>query len=192
MTAAAQTPGATRQLPSASPLSKGGLNQASGYHAAAMRAVFAACKANGIDEDMRHDIVCAITGKASLKDCTSAEIGKVLDRLNGRNSATHRHSREGGNPASNKGDGGEGWRFVFSAAPSRQPLLKKIYRQAESLGKIQEPPVKAMSKAYVEGIAKQMTGCDTRLEFCDEAMLMKIVAALDFHKRRSCRRQAGA
>ncbi|MCL2076056.1 MAG: regulatory protein GemA [Betaproteobacteria bacterium] len=151
--------------------------QAGGYHAACMRAVFAACKAQGIDDDMRRDIVREVTGKASLKDCSSAEIGKVLDRLN----------RRRGEPVSALASE---WRFVFRAAASRQPYLKKIYRLAEALGQMQTPPVKVMPKHYIEGIASQMAGIkghdnvELLLEFSDEATLIKIIAALDTHIRR--------
>ncbi|MDR0233494.1 MAG: regulatory protein GemA [Zoogloeaceae bacterium] len=156
-------------------------HQASGYRAAALRAVFAACRANHIDEDMRHDIVQAVTGKASLKDCSSAEIGKVLDRLN------HRSERGGLPPPAKRSSdgGGNEWRFVFSAAQSRQPYLKKIYRLAEVIGQAQTPPVPVMPKHYIEGMAGHMAGlesaggkCVKRLEFCDVDELMKIIQGL--------------
>jgi phage gp16-like protein len=177
-------------------------HQADGYRAAALKAVFAACRAQCIDDDARRDIVRQITGKSSLKDCTSAEMGRVLDRLNKRSGGRRQGTgslpftgRAGvGMGSGRDGDGvsetrspnpADEWRFVFRAAQSRQPYLKKIYRLAEAIGQMQTPPVKVMPKHYIEGIARQMLGgLDTRLEFCDEVMLVKIVAALDIHKRR--------
>lgn len=47
-----------------------------------MRAVLAACNRKLIDPDERYDIQEEITGKRSMSEMTSAELGKVLDHLN--------------------------------------------------------------------------------------------------------------
>lgn len=46
------------------------------------RAVHAACRANGIDEDERRDMQNELFGKASLSDMTVSEITRLLDSLN--------------------------------------------------------------------------------------------------------------
>jgi phage gp16-like protein len=49
------------------------------------RAVHAACRKNGLDDDDRKAMQVELCGKASLSDMTVAEIARLLDRLN-RNS----------------------------------------------------------------------------------------------------------
>ena len=49
---------------------------------ARVRAIMAACRRNGIDDDFRYDIIESVTGKRSTKLLTLPELGKVLDRLN--------------------------------------------------------------------------------------------------------------
>jgi len=47
-----------------------------------VRAIRAACRRLGLDDDARHDIQEAITGKRSATKMSFAELGQVLDRLN--------------------------------------------------------------------------------------------------------------
>lgn len=47
-----------------------------------MRAVRAACKARGMDDDDRRAMQMREIGKASMKNMTPAELGKLLDHLN--------------------------------------------------------------------------------------------------------------
>lgn len=61
------------------------------------RAVHAACRSNGIDEDARRAIQSDLFGKGSLSDMTTAEIARLLNHLN-RNRP---HSSRGG-PAANR------------------------------------------------------------------------------------------
>ena len=131
-------------------------------------AVNAACRAQGIDDETRHALQVQITGKASLKDMTVFEIDSVLNHLN-RNGAAK--------PSA--------WGFVFKLPAERRGLCKKIFRLAERVGAAQTPPVGAMSKRYIEGIAEHMLGADTVLEFCDAATLFKIVQALEIHCKRN-------
>lgn len=56
-----------------------------------IRAVRAACRAQGIEDDDRRALQVEITGKASLGDMTPAEIGRVLDRLNRNRAAPMAH-----------------------------------------------------------------------------------------------------
>lgn len=45
------------------------------------RMIFAGCRELGLDEDARHDLQMAATGKASLSDMTESELKLVVDRL---------------------------------------------------------------------------------------------------------------
>lgn len=136
--------------------------------AARIRAIHAACRIKGIDADARRDLQLAVTGKASLSEMSFAEVSAVLDHLN-----------RGAEPAA-----GNEWRFVFSLVPERQSLAKKIFRLAERIGALQQPPVPVMSKAYIEGIARQMSGATQPLQFCDCEQLHKIVQALEVYAKR--------
>lgn len=51
-------------------------------HTKLMRAVRAACRRQGIDDDSRKLIQQRETGKASMSDMTLAELGKLLDHFN--------------------------------------------------------------------------------------------------------------
>lgn len=133
-----------------------------------IKAVHAACRAQGIDDDTRHALQVQITGHASLKDMSVFDLDSVLGHLN-RNGAAKPNA----------------WGFVFKLPAERRELAKKIFRLAERIGAAQTPPVGAMSKRYVEGIAERMLGADTVLEFCDAALLQKIVQALEIHCRRN-------
>lgn len=131
-----------------------------------IRAVHAACRAQGIDDDTRKAIQLQVTGKASLKDMSALDLSELLNHINRRAKA------------------GNEWSFTFRLALDRRVYAKKIYRLAERLGALQQPSVAVASKAYVEGIASQMRGCDTALEFCDADQLHKIVQALEIYLKR--------
>lgn len=55
------------------------------------RAVHAACRKNGLDDDDRKAMQVEICGKASLSDMTVAEIARLLDRLNRNSKAPAGH-----------------------------------------------------------------------------------------------------
>jgi phage gp16-like protein len=131
---------------------------------ARIRAVHAACRAQGIDEDTRRALQVQVTGKASLKDMSALDLNDVLNALN-------RRLRNAENE----------WSFVFRLPIERQNMAKKIYRLAVNVGALQKPPVGVMSKRYIEGIAERMLGADTVLEFCDAQTLHKIIKALEIH-----------
>lgn len=134
--------------------------------AARIKAIHAACRKLGIDTDTRRDLQMEITGKASLSEMALHEVSRVLDALNRRAS------------------GEAEWRFVFRLATDRQLYGRKIYRLAERVGALMDPPVPVATKAYIEGIARQMRGCDQPLEFCDAEQLHKIVQALEVYLKR--------
>lgn len=79
------------------------------------------------------------------------------------------------------------WAFVFGLPADRQAMARKIYRLAQRVGGIMSPAMPVAPKAYIEGISKQMAGCDQPLEFCDPERLHKIVQALEVY----CKRHGG-
>ena len=136
------------------------------------RTVHAICGKNGLNlsDDERREIQLSVTGVGSLADMSLAQLDDVVQHL--------RRLQQRGAGAEHE------WRFVFRLAPDRQPHAQKIFRIAERLGKLQKSPVPVMSKAYIEGIASQMAGAETRLEFCDAERLHKIVQALEVYVKR--------
>lgn len=134
--------------------------------AARIKAIHAACRANGIDQETRHQLQLTLTGKASLSEMDYSQVTRVLDHINQR------------------GQPGAEWRFVFRLTPDRQRYARKIYRLAERVGALQTPPVPVASKAYIEGITRQMRGADQPLEFCDAEQLHKVVQALEVYVKR--------
>lgn len=108
-----------------------------------------------------------VTGKGSLTQMSLSELSDLLNHLN-----------RSGKPDTE-------WGFVFRLIPDRRLLAQKIYRQAQRIGGLQNPAVAVMSKAYIEGIARQMRGCEQPLEFCDSEQLHKIVQALEIFIRRN-------
>lgn len=133
-----------------------------------IRAVHAACRALGIDDDLRKSIQIQVTGKNSMKDMSGPQLSDLLNHLNRRA----------------KGQSDNEWKFVFKLTADRQPHAKKIYRLAERIGAVQNPPVAVMAKAYIEGITQQMTGTEHPLEFCDAEQLHKVVQILETHCKR--------
>lgn len=134
-----------------------------------IKAINAACGKLKIDREERHALQRDITGKASLTEMTLPELNDVLSHIN--------RIARGARP-------GDEWRFVFRLMPDRQTFGRKIYRLAERIGAAQQPPVRVMSKAYIEGIAEQMRGCKQPLEFCDTDQLRKVIQALEIYCKR--------
>lgn len=134
-----------------------------------IKAINAACGKLGISREERHVLQLQITGRQSLTEMPLPELDDVLSHLN--------RIGKGAKP-------GDEWKFVFRLPLERQSYAKKIYRLAEKIGAMQTPPVGVMSKEYIEGISRQMRGCDQPLEFCDCAQLHKIVQALEVFVKR--------
>jgi phage gp16-like protein len=139
--------------------------------ASRIKAIHAACRKLHIDGDQRHEIQIRLTGKNSLSDMAFSEVSKVLDHLN-------QLSRPVPGKAANE------WSFVFRMTPDRQTYGRKIFRMAERVGKLMNPPVDVASKAYIEGITAQMRGTTQPLEFCDPSQLHKVVQALEVFVKR--------
>lgn len=134
-----------------------------------IKAINTACGKLGISRDERHALQLQITGRQSLTEMHLPELDNVLSHLN--------RIGKGAKP-------GDEWKFVFRLPLERQTYAKKIYRLAERIGAMQQPPVPVMSKEYVEGISRRMRGCDHPLEFCDPEQLHKIVQALEVFVKR--------
>jgi len=136
---------------------------------ARIKVVTTLCGKLGIADDERHAIQVGRTGKSSLTKMAVWELDLVIDHL--------RKIENGGKPANE-------WAFVFDLKPDRQRFARKIFRLAETIGAMQTPPVPVMSKAYIEGIAEQMIGTDTVLQFCAPELLHKVVKALEVFVKR--------
>lgn len=128
------------------------------------RAVFAACKAAGIDETARHDVVREATGHESLSDCNAADLGRVLNHLNrgreipGRTQAKRRY---------------EGRRRV-AVHPSRVDQLAKIDALLAELHRVTG---RVHPLRYADAIAKRH-GWGECIEWCDARSLSNVIAAL--------------
>lgn len=72
------------------------------------------------------------------------------------------------------------WAWVNNAAPDRQAMLRKIAVMLKSAGR---------EKVYADGIAKQMFGVDL-IEFCAPDQLHRVVAAMEFDRRRRQARES--
>jgi hypothetical protein len=133
----------------------------------------AECARQGIDDGTR---------RAMMKRLAGVDSSCALDLKGAHAILDHLHSSKEKLPSA-----GQEWTFVFRATPARQKYLKKIYRLSQTIGLWQAPPVPVMSKAWVEGTVKQMSGLnlpETRLktlkplEFCDAAALRLVIMIL--------------
>lgn len=142
------------------------------------RAIFGECRTAGLDNDARRWLVESLTGCKSLTDCTLTQLDAVLDHLKKRNgSARAQRPRP--------------WGFVFRATPERQPLLKKVYRLAERVGAMMQPPVPVAPPHYVEGILAQSRGLrphannvGVSIALCDPDQLRLVVQILEVYLKR--------
>lgn len=134
-----------------------------------LRAIRGECSKQGLDDATRRDLIerFAGPGKRSQKDLDVTTAEQLLDHL-------HHKINE--------------WSFVFRLPAERQMLGKKIYRCAEKIGAAQLPPVKVMSKSWVEGIARQALGLNhpdiakkvaKPLETCDGRELLLVIQILE-------------
>lgn len=60
------------------------MSQIGVWRAARIRAIHAACRAAGLDDEARHDLQRSLIGKASLSDMTLPELNTLLDHINSR------------------------------------------------------------------------------------------------------------
>lgn len=115
----------------------------------------------GLDDDTYRDMLEALTGKRSCSNMTPAELRKVIAEMD-------------------KDSGGRVYqpRTVIKAAPEKSPMLKKVYALLYHI----EQPI-----SYAETTLKNMFGdqAPARLEWATGEQLHKLIAALEYHKRRN-------
>jgi hypothetical protein len=120
------------------------------------RAIFAACKAAGLDNDARRDMVRQLTGCKSMADCTLAQLGDILDHLN-------------------RGKQGYAGRKRVTPSEDRAPLLSKI---DALLAELRRVTGEVHTLKYADAIAKR-NGWAECVDFADPRALRNIVAALN-------------
>ena len=123
--------------------------------AARRRAVFAACKANGLDNDARREIVKNLTGCESLSDCTMGQLSEVLNHLN-------------------RGKNGYAGRKRTTPTADRAPLLAKIDALLAELHRVTG---EVHTLKYADAIAKR-NGWAECVDFADRVALKHLVGAL--------------
>ena len=123
--------------------------------AARRRAVFAACKANGLDNDARREIVKNLTGCESLSDCTMGQLSEVLNHLN-------------------RGKNGYAGRKRTTPTADRAPLLAKIDALLAELHRVTG---EVHTLKYADAIAKR-NGWAECVDFADPVALKHLVGAL--------------
>lgn len=122
--------------------------------AARIKAIHAACRAQGIDDEARRAIQVQLTGKESLSEMAYAEVNKVLDHLN-RGSGYTGHA---GKPKGIDAD----------------PQLQKI----EALLADMKLPWAYIHKSKAgPTMVKRLTGKD-RIEWADAAGKQAVITAL--------------
>lgn len=119
-------------------------------------AIFAVCKALGLDNDARRAVIKQLTGCDSLTKCNLVQLGTVLDHLN-------------------RGTDPKAGRRRITPAPDRAPLLGKIDALLAELHRVTGEP---KSIKYADAIAKR-NGWAENVDFADPAALRNVVAALN-------------
>jgi len=125
------------------------------------RAMFAACRQLGMDEDARRAMMQAVTGKASSGQFTPLDWARVLDHLNKRTG--YDNGRKPNNPA-----------------PDKAALMGKIEAQLADMGL---PWHYLTSARHGKSMCQRLAGVDA-LEFATPAGLSKIVAALAYRQKK--------
>ncbi len=120
------------------------------------RAIFAACKAAGLDNDARRQLVKNLTGCDSMTDCTMGQLAEILDHLN-------------------RGKHGYAGRKRVTPAADRAPLLEKIDALLAELHRVTG---QVHTLRYADAIAKR-NGWAECVDFADAAALKNIVGALN-------------
>lgn len=142
--------------------------------------VLAICGRKGLNltAAQRHEIQQDVIGVGSMSEMTVSQLEDLIAHLRRLQEVSASTA-----PAAKSGNTSE-WRFVFRMAQERQIYGQKIYRLAQRMGKLQDPPVPVVSKAYIEGITEQMRGTVQPLEFCDCPQLLKVIQALEVYVKR--------
>lgn len=127
--------------------------------AARRRAIFAACKAAGLDDDERRAIVLQVTGCSSMSACTADQLAEILNHLN-RGRAAGKSAYAG--------------RRRVKPAPDRAALLSKIDALLAELHRVTG---EVHTLKYADAIAKK-NGWAENVDFCDPVGLLRVVGAL--------------
>lgn len=121
--------------------------------------IHVAKKALGLEDDAYRAILVNVTGKSSSASLNASERQAVLDRFK---------------KVGFKVDKNNAGRARPKAAPQRAQLVNKIEAQLT---------VAKLPWSYADAMAKRICGVD-RIEFCQPAQLVKIVAALSYDAQR--------
>jgi len=124
------------------------------WRAARIRAIHAACRAAGLDEEARHDLQRSLIGKASLSDMTLPELNTLLDHINGASGYTGHAGKPKGIDA--------------------DPQLQKI---EALLADMKLPWAYIHKSKAVPSMVRRLTGKD-RVEWADAAGKQAVIAAL--------------
>ena len=111
----------------------------------------------GLDDDTYRAMLRSVAGVESAKDLTAAGASKVLAHM----------ERSGFKPLRNIGR-------RPATAPARSAQIRKIEALLADAGRPWE---------YVGGMVRRICKVDA-IEFCDNAMLGKLIAALEYDARR--------
>lgn len=156
-----------------------------------IRLIHVAKRDLAMDDDAYRALLQRVGGAESSKDMSIVGLEKVIFNMKrlgfrlkvGRDSSRQQTTGDGLKPVLQNP-----WGFVFNAAPERQPLLKKIYRLAETIGAFQDPKINVMPPHYVEGIVRQINGLPkaviVTLAFTDADVLRKVVQTMTVYIRR--------
>ena len=129
----------------------------------------------GIDDDTHRLMLRTIARVESAADLNAEGRRQVIAHLKARGFKPRPGAKVQRNTASSA------WDWVNNAAPDRQATLRKIAVMLKDAER---------EKAYAEGIAKNMFRIE-RVEFCAPDQLRRIVAALEYDRRRRAEK-AGA
>lgn len=125
----------------------------------------------GIDDDTYRLMLRTIARVESAGDLNAEGRHQVLAHLKARGFKPKHSVRT---PHSSERTAHSDWDWVNNAAPDRRPTLRKIAMMLQSA---------ARQKPYADGVAKKMYGIE-RVEFCAPDQLVRIVAALEYDRRR--------
>lgn len=133
----------------------------------AKRAIHAECRARGLDDDARRQLVRTVGGmmSGSTKDLDERAAKRVLDHLRATGMASTparaRHSTTGE------------WAWITTAPEANRPLLRKIAALCGALG-----IAKGRQQRYAEGVAKRQHGIERPLSMMNHDELWKVAGAL--------------
>jgi phage gp16-like protein len=133
------------------------------------KALFAACRQLGLDEDARRALMRDVVGVASTKDLSPQQWGTLMNHMNRLTGYTDRHGKHGPHG-----------RVPNRPTLDRAALLSKIEAQ---LADMKLPWGYLTSSKYGKSMVRRLAGVDA-LEFASPDGLHKIVAALAYRQKK--------